>query len=626
MRLRFILLFGSTLVAVIAAAPCPAFARTGPPVSFRGQVIPFVNKYCVACHGPKKAKGGVKLTEVLDEASLTREPQLWDKVVKLVRAREMPRRGRKPTPAEIEAITGFLDARLAKLDCKLRQDPGRVTIRRLNRIEYDNTIRDLVGVRFHPAKDFPADDVGYGFDNIGDVLSLPPLLMEKYLAAAEDIIQEAFRNRATRRRILLAPVEGPNPAEAVRKIIGEFARRAFRRPVTPDELNRLVRFMDLARKNGDSLETGVQLALQAVLVSPHFLFRIELDPEPNNPKAIHPISEFELATRLSYFLWSTMPDEELFRQAERKTLRKNLDAEVQRMLKDRKARALVKNFAGQWLQTRNLANASPNPKQFPTFTRKLRADMVRETEMFFEAVMREDRSILDFLDSDFTFLNERLARHYGIAEVKGNDFRRVKLAAGPRGGVLTQASVLTVTSNPTRTSPVQRGKWILENFLNDPPPPPPPEAGELSEDKREVLSGSLRQRMEKHRAKPMCASCHQRMDPLGFGLENFDAIGGWRTRDGAFPIDSSGTLPTGKSFKGPRELKAILLGMKDKFARCLAEKLLTYALGRGLEYYDRCAVERIARDLAQKQYRFTSLVLGVVHSDPFQLRRGKAKP
>jgi hypothetical protein len=630
MRLRCVLVLGSSLAEVLATAPlvlCRAADEkpAAGPASFKGQVVPFVTKYCTRCHAGRKLKGGLNLAEVLDEGSLARELGLWKKVVQRVRAREMPPRGPKPAPAEVESLTAFLEARLAKADCALRQDPGRVVLRRLNRAEYDNTIRDLVGVRFRPAKDFPADEVGYGFDNIGDLQSVPPLLLEKYLAAAETIVREAFRDPKARARILIAPLTGPDPTGAARKIIGGFAERAFRRPVATPEVDRLVRLVEAARKDGDTLETGLRLALEAVLVSPHFLFRVEADPGPAESRAARPVSEFELATRLSYFLWSSMPDEELFRQAAQKTLRKNLDVQIRRMLRDPKALALVENFGGQWLQTRNLQNAAPNPTQFPGFTPRLRDDMRRETELFFAAIVREDRSVLDFLDADFTYVNERLARHYGIPGVRGDDFRRVRLPGGPRGGVLTQASVLTVTSNPTRTSPVKRGKWILENILGEPPPPPPPDAGELSDDKKEVLSGSLRQRMEKHRAKPMCASCHRRMDPLGFGLENFDAVGTWRARDGKFAVDASGTLPDGKSFRGPRELKAILRMMKDKFARCLTDKLLTYALGRGLEYADGCAVERIARDLAGRQYRFTSLVLGVVHSDPFQLRRGKAK-
>jgi hypothetical protein len=632
MGLRFTVLLFFLLTAGLAGTHTPGRAdppkKPAPKVTFATHVIPFVNKYCVRCHSGRRPRGGVSLDKYRQPESLTKDRKVWEEVLQNVRALEMPpsHARLKPSPAEIEQVTGFLAAELGRVDCGLTKDPGRVTIRRLNRAEYNNTICDLVGVPFKPAKDFPADDVGYGFDNIGDVLSLPTLLMEKYLAAADQVVQAAFKSPAARKRLLIAPLDGKDKKAAARKIIGNFARRAFRRPVTAQELDRLVGLTALAEKNGDSLETGVRLALKAVLISPHFLFRIELDREPNNPKAVHPVSEYELATRLSYFLWSSMPDEELFRQAAKGTLRKNLEPQIRRMLKDQKAHALVENFGGQWLQTRNLKTANPNPGQFPAFTGALRADMLRETELFFAAVMKEDRSILDFIDADFTFLNQRLARHYGIKGVAGDQFRRVTLTGGVRGGVLTQASILTITSNPTRTSPVKRGKWILENILGTPPPPPPPDVPELKEDKKAVLSGSLRQRMEQHRKNPTCAICHQRMDPLGFGFENFDAVGAWRTKDGKFAIDPSGTLPGGKTFKGPAELKKILKGRAAEFSRCLADKMLTYALGRGLEHYDKCALDAIVQKLARDKYRFTTLVIEVCKSDPFQKRRGKQVP
>jgi hypothetical protein len=319
-----------------------------------------------------------------------------------------------------------------------------------------------------------------------------------------------------------------------------------------------------------------------------------------------------------------MPDDKLFEYARQKTLRTpgTLESEVRRMLHDPKAQAFVENFAGQWLQTRNLKAAAPDPGRFPDFDDGLRAAMVRETELFFQSIMREDRSILDFVDADYTFVNERLGREYGIKGVKGADFQRVKLPP-ERGGVLTQASVLTVTSNPTRTSPVKRGKWILENLLGAPPPPPPPGAGDLNESKEVADSESLRKRMEQHRSNPSCASCHERMDPLGFGLDNFDATGAWRERDGKFAIDASGTLPGGQSFNGPRELRAILKGRSDAFCRCLTEKMLTYALGRGVEPFDQPAIDRICQSMAADNYRFSRLVIEIVKSDPFQKTRGR---
>ncbi|HXG11208.1 MAG TPA: DUF1592 domain-containing protein [Gemmataceae bacterium] len=602
--------------------------RTAEQITFK-DIAPLLTKYCTKCHGGEKPRADLSLEKYQDDDQVMQDRKVWEKVLKHVRAREMPPQGRpQPTPAEIDLLTGYVATQLARVDCTKERDPGRVTLRRLNRAEYNNTIRDLIGIDFQPAEDFPADDVGYGFDNIGDVLTLPPLLLEKYLAAAETIIEKAFANRETRLRILICR-PGPDLSEedCARKILEHFATRAYRRPATPEEVARLMRLFDLARRDGDGFPTGLRLPLQAVLVSPHFLFRVEMDPRPANPRApidpntVRVLNDYEVATRLSYFLWSSMPDDELFNHAQNGTLRKdgNLEAQVRRMLKDPKAKALVENFAGQWLQIRNLKTVQPDPGTFPTFDEALRAAMQKETELFFEAVMKEDRSVLDFLDADFTFVNERLAKHYGIAGVKGDEFRWVALTGGPRGGVLTQASILTITSNPTRTSPVKRGKWILENILGTPPPPPPPDVPELEDDKE--LTGSLRQRMEQHRVNPICASCHQRMDPLGFGLENFDGIGAWREKDGKFPIDPSGVLPGGEKFDGPAGLKAVLKAKKEDFCRCLAEKMLTYALGRGLEYYDKCAVDDIVAALVKNDYRFSSLVLAVVQSDPFQKRK-----
>jgi hypothetical protein len=679
----------------------------------------------------------------------------------MVRTGEMPPRERpRPAATEVEAALRSLDAVLAQLDCTGGRNAGRVTLRRLNRAEYNNTIRDLVGVDFEPAADFPADDVGYGFDNIGDVLSLSPLLLEKYLAAAETILERAVviadapkpaknrlgslrvfrrvgevrrgvgavlhsegevlassyldegdyvirveaygqqvgsepvraalrvnrddvkefevkapesapatleakvRLKAGTARIAVAflnpsrdpkaadpaqqprqlvvrsiVVDGPYnappppvpeshrrlmahppglpPREAARAILARFATRAFRRKVAPEEVARLVSLYDRAEKEGERFEKRVRLALCGVLVSPHFLFRVERDPPGAKPQTAYPVGEYELASRLSYFLWSSLPDEELFALAGQGRLRRDLEGQVRRMVKDPKSAAFVQNFAGQWLTLRKLETVAPDPKVFPGFDEGLRSAMARETEMFFEAVLREDRSILDFLDADFSFVNERLARHYGIAGVQGKDFRRVKLPAN-RGGILTHASILTLTSNPTRTSPVKRGKWVLDQLLNTPPPPPPPDVPELTEEKQ--LTGSLRKVMEQHRENALCASCHQRMDPIGFAFENYDAVGAWRDKDGKFPIDPSGVLPGGQSFKGPAELKVILKGKKDLFGRCLAEKMLTYALGRGLEYYDKCAVDKILRALDKNGYRFSTLLLEVVRSEPFQMR------
>jgi len=376
-------------------------------------------------------------------------------------------------------------------------------------------------------------------------------------------------------------------------------------------------------QRGDLFDEGIRLALQAVLVSPSFLFRIE-----RKPAAGSEVDEYALASRLSYFLWSSMPDEVLLRAAADKTLRKPdvLAAQVRRMLADPKSSALVDNFASQWLQLRALARSAPDPERFPKVDEELLDFMKKETTLLVQAVIREDRSVLDFLNANFTYLNGALARHYGIPGVSGEDFRRVELAGDQRRGVLTHGSVLTVSSYPTRTSPVLRGKWVLDNLLGTPPPPPPPEVPELTES-GVGASVSLRERLEQHRANPACASCHEQMDPIGFGLETFDAVGAWRTHDGKIPIDASGKLPNGRSFRGPGELIANLGANPELFTRNITERLLTYALGRGLEQDDAPAVEQICRRLAPDNHRFLSLVLAIVNSRPFQTTIGTgAKP
>ena len=586
--------------------------------TYSADIAPLMQQYCFRCHSGAKPKGGVALDRDKDDAAVKKNRTVWEKVGDNLRSGDMPPAGaKKPSAAEMEQINRWLDTVVYKSDCTSPQDPGRVTLRRLNRAEYNNTIRDLTGVDFKPASDFPADDVGYGFDNIGDVLSLPPLLMEKYLAAAQTIVEDVWKKPELRKKLMPhQPKQDRDRGSALRKNLYHVASRAWRRPADDDEVQRLVRFVQMARENGDAPEVGAKLALTAVLVSPNFLFKVERVPA--NKQGL--ISPFALAARLSYFLWSSLPDEELYRAAEEGLLRQPgvLDQQVRRMLKDPKAHALAENFAGQWLNTRSLSAFSPDPKRFPTFTDQLRQDMVRETDLFFRHIVREDRSVLEFLDSDYSFLNARLAKHYGIKDVKGDEFRKLSLAGTPRGGVLTQAAVLAVTSNPTRTSPVKRGKWILENILGTPPPPPPPDVEELPEGAE--LKGTLRQQMEQHRLNPSCASCHARMDPLGFGFENFDAVGAWRSVEGKHAIDASGVLPDGSKFDGPKELKQVLLKKQDLFVKCLTEKLLTYALGRGTERSDRCYIDEIAKRVEKQDHRITALILEIVKSEPFQKR------
>jgi hypothetical protein len=626
----------------------PAKRPAAAPQPFETAVLPFVKQYCLDCHSGADAERGVQLDKYRTAAAVAEDRATWRKVQSMLRARKMPPKdSRRPKDAEIGTVTAWLESTLGPLPegngrITGPPDPGRVTIRRLNRTEYTHTIRDLLGVEFNAAADFPSDDVGYGFDNIGDVLTLPPLLMEKYLSAAEQIAAKAIVTGKpgekpedcppSHRRIFFVTAGGKvSPEAAAQQILRRFAARAYRRPIGDEELARLLKLVTTARAQGESFEAAIQLALQAILVSPHFLFRVELDPEANAAGQVRTLNEYELASRLSYFLWSSMPDDELFDLAARGRLRTDLDRQVRRMLGDAKSKALVENFAGQWLQLRNLEGAAPDKAQFPSFDDDLRRAMRTEAEMFFEAIVREDRSVLDLLDADFTFVNARLARHYGLEGIEGDQFRRVSLPAGQqaasvRGGVLGQAAMLTVTSNPTRTSPVKRGKWVLQNILGTPPPDPPPNVPMLRDDAKAVATGTVRQRMEQHRKDPNCAVCHKEMDALGFALENFDPVGAWRTKDGKFPIDAAAELPDGRSFHGPRELKAILRGGKEQFARCLTKKLLTYALGRGMEPFDRPAVDGIVHAAQAGDYKFSTFVLNIVRSDPFQKRRGRNKP
>jgi hypothetical protein len=418
---------------------------------------------------------------------------------------------------------------------------------------------------------------------------------------------------------------GRHNAQCARRVVENLAHGAYRRPPRERELEPLLKLVALAQKQGDSLEEGVRVSLQAILMSPNFLFRIERDPA--GAAGAYRLNDHELASRLSYFLWSSMPDDALLQAADRGTLRQPgiLEAQVRRMLDDPKANALADNFAAQWLNLRLLDRKKPDAERFPTVDDELLDAMRRETLMFTTAVMREDRSILEFIDGKFTFLNGPLARHYGIKGIDGEALQRVSLesnqADSQRGGIVTQGSILTLSSYATRTSPVLRGKWLLENLLGTSLPPPPEEVPPLEETNLGTAA-SVRQRLENHRANPACAACHDQMDPLGFSLENYDAAGRWRTRDGNFDVDSVGTLADGKTIPGVRGLKDILRSQAGTFSRNLTEKMLTFALGRGLESTDARAVEEISRQAAAADYKFSSLVLGIVKSSPFQMRKG----
>ena len=425
---------------------------------------------------------------------------------------------------------------------------------------------------------------------------------------------------------LCRPASAKDEEPCATKLLSTLARRAYRRPVTDEDLQALMGLYRTGRSEG-GFEAGIQLALEGMLVSPKFLFRIERDPENVATGAAYRISDLELASRLSFFLWSSIPDDELLGLAERGRLKDPavLDRQIQRMLADSRASTLVENFAGQWLYLRNIRQVSPDPRVFPQFDDELRQAFRRETELLFESMLREDRSVLDLLNADYTFVNERLARHYQIPNVYGSHFRRVKLELEEeeRRGLLGQGSILTVTSHANRTSPVVRGKWVLENLLGTPPPPPPPDVPALEENNEEARNLTMRQRMEQHRANPACASCHKLMDPIGFALDNFDAIGQWRTAVGGNTLDVSGVFPDGTPFEGPTELRNILRSRPGQFIHTVTEKLLTYALGREVEYTDAPAIRQIIREAGSSDYRWASLISSIIKSTPFQMRRSR---
>ena len=744
---------------MLGAFVCASVAPL-PAQDFQKDIQPFLNKYCTDCHDAEQAKGHLNLEAFKDDSRFFRDQRIWREVVNQVVSGEMPpvKKKVRPSPAEIEHLQTSVHKLLANAIAKAKPDPGDVTIRRLNRLEFNNTIRDLLYLDENFSADFPADDTGYGFDNIGDVLTFSPVHLERFLSVGEQIAakamptkpneldgtgfammdmlpkgrrddqqryfdpapyltgpMEAIRDgdyiisvslRSTgspgdppplvgfvvdgkevgtyqfksvkkteiaeakvtlkagkheftlkwlnppakisgnartlsglRLRLLgptdtrtefqrrLAVVLGDKVGEPRAKFfVNWFVSRAFRRPATTTEIARYAKaFLD-AEKSAGVWEAGAQATIAMVLASPKFIFRGEQDEKPTAPDA-HPIGEFALASRLSYFLWGSMPDDELFQLAYAQKLSANLEAQTRRLLKDPRSQYLTQGFGLQWLQLRQLSAVSPDPSLYPQFNEGVRAAMVKETELFFAEIVRDDRDVLDLLDGDFTYLDRNLAAFYGIKAnfSRGRDkgeFVRVTLPKGERGGILTHASILTATSNPTRTSPVKRGKWILEQILGTPPPPAPPSVPTLE---GQQLKGNLRERMEQHRRDPACASCHSRMDAIGFAFEKFDGVGRVRTMDEGKPIDPAGRLSDGRTFAGAGELKLILRKDGAKVVRNLSTKLLTYGLGRGLDYYDGPAVDKITDSAMQSGNRFSAIILGVVMSDPFRLRRGTSQ-
>lgn len=590
---------------------------------FAKELHPLLQQYCNDCHNDRKSKGGVNLARFTNSASLYRDPKLWETALRQVEERQMPPDGkntRQPTQEERLRITESLSRLLDNPDPgAFPLDPGRTVVRRLSATEYDNTVRDLLGVDLRPAAHFPADGGGGGgFDNNADTLFVPPILLEKYLEAADEVLAAADVKRLTP----VVPGLFRSAKSATRANLQAFARRAWRRPPSRADVDRLLGIHAKTLAAGASEEVAFKSAAKVVLVSPRFLFRIEPDPEGAAPG---PVDAHSLASRLSYFLWSSMPDTRLDALADSGRLLKTevLESEVRRMLADPKAKTLSEQFVGQWLGIRTLGTvAAPDPGLFPDFTPKLRDAMIAEPVEFFAGLLAADASLLELLDSRYVWVNGELAKHYGLPGVTGTNFVRVDLADSNRGGITGMAAVLTQTSYPRRTSPVLRGKWLLEEVLGTPPPPPPPLVATLPPDDAKRDGLTFRQRLEQHRKDPNCAACHNRLDPLGFALENYDPVGRWRTKIGEEAVDASGKLVTGEEVNGPVALRQALLTRKHLFVRHITEKMLAYALGRGLEYYDIPAVKQVTETLAQEDYRASRLVMEVVRSVPFRLRRG----
>ncbi len=738
-------------------------------ITWSGNVRPFLTKYCAECHTGDEAEAGIDFKRYETDEALPNERPRWDQVRGMIRIGAMPPSDydKQPTPEERDLISTWIDRRINNVDCGVVHDPGRVTMRRLNNVEYDNSIRDLLGFdsTFSPSQavGFPSDDVGNGFDNQGDVLGMSQLQLEKYMEAASVIADrallppETFERRSfdlptmflgdqqevralfldgeyefkarlqfadeanqtvevhllvddekvdsyevTNKRtafvteskmtagwhsIKLAyatdpgseekknsrrveieslSIKGPPPVpepyarllkvrpsesksaeEAAAESLTPLIRRAYRREPEPIDVQRVVTLVRMAMDQKMSFEKAVGVGLQAILVSPHFLFRVE------GEQATEELNQYALASRLSYFLWASIPDEHLLDLARDGKLSNpdTLRTEAKRMLADPKAEALVKRFFGQYLGLGNLRDISPDGERFPLWNDRLRDAVQRETELFCQEIIREDLPLDTLLQGDFTYVNPRLAELYGIpfdgqdpkdlyrkgpGLNRGRDSRRTGLyfdedrwlrvsVPENRRGVLTHASILTLTSNPTVTSPVKRGKWILESVLGDPPPPAPPNVPTLEETQKEHAKLSLREQLAIHRANPSCASCHDIMDPLGLGFENFDAIGRWREQDGDKPIDATGVLRDGKKFSGSVELVRLLADRQPEIYRYFSEKMLTYALGRGLEPYDKCAIDSILESSKSSGYTMSSFVIGVVTSEPFTKRRPEPK-
>ncbi len=620
--------FASLLVLLLVSC-APIFAgdevaKKDERLSYDRKIQPVLSKYCFGCHNDEKSKGDINLQRDENPTLIANNRKVWSTVLQVLDNNEMPPKSSKKQPSDEERklLREFVDYTLNHLDCDKQDDPGRPAVRRLNRTEYDNTVRALFGLEVNPAEHFSPDGLSYGFDTIADSLKVAPVQVQQYFDAAGKVLDTAFKDRAAYNRIVFEqPGPGKDGKEQARKVIAAFAKNAYRKPVDEAHIDQLMGIYDVANKAKKPFNMSVRAMMQAVLISPRFLMRVEDQNEKANGP--YPVSSYDMASRLSYFIWSSPPDEELLKLASENKLQDLAVIEQQalRMVKDPRSRALAENFASQWLQLRNLKDHKPDAKIFPQFTESLREAMLQEAYLFIGELIRYDRPILDLLDANYTFLNEELANHYGISGVKGPRMQRVALTDRRRGGVVTMAATLTITADPGRTNIPRRGNYVMGTIFGIPPPPPPPDVPQLEAAKKDGAPKTLRETLEMHRKNPECASCHAKTDPLGFGLENFDAIGRWVETQEGKPIDASGVLPNGESFNGPVEMKRIMDKRKDDFARGMTESLLIYALGRGLIHQDECVVRASMAALQKDRYKFSALVKTMVTSYPFTHRR-----
>ena len=633
-------------VGLILIALCiPTLCRAAPNVAGGfADIKPLLESNCIQCHGPKKQKGGVTFSGIADDRSILRARKTWTKAADQLTSKDMPPddADHQPTAAERKKLIAWMKG-IATVDPNdpAQRDPGPPVIRRLTLVEYDHTLRDLLGIDFKVGETagITDDSSTSSFSNLAAAQYLSGPVLEKYLTAADNVLKRVFAGvdpalsdhplipgdksramNAYKRIVTAQPGNGTSAHDAAKEVLTRFVTRAYRRSATDAEVGRLLGLFDSLSATGQPFDAAIRMTLKPVLVSPNFLFRVEQDRTPTGPNGSYRVSDYELASRLSYFLWSTMPDDELFSLADQGKLSDPvvLDRQVSRMLADPKARALTDNFAEQWLQFRKLSSARPSTEFFPQFNFQLKRDMQEEANTFFDKMREEDHSLLDLLDCNYAYVNERLAKFYGIPDVKGNKFQKVPLKPEyHRGGLLGMGAVLAMTSHTFRTSPTLRGKYVLDVIFGTPPPPPPANAGAFKNEKKGDVK-SFRGQLAQHSSDPNCAGCHRKMDPLGFALDNFNAIGQWRDDK---DLDTTGTLPGGEKLTGLADLKKVILKRHDEFAHSAVEQMLIYATGRDLDYYDDATVLGAQNELTASDYKFSALVKGIVHSVAFQSRR-----